>query len=411
MNRGIDIIYFTLFPWENAYSSVSLSFTREFQKNNRVFYINKPLSHKDLISVRGEDLTKERMPDLIKGKMRYEQIPGFSDNVIAVHPPLVVPINFLPPGMMYDKLKARNERIVADCIQQVIKDYDIKEYVYFNCYNPFMCGTLPKDIHPQPLLNIYQCIDDISTESYVAKHGTKLEQKVVAESDITVCTGTMLKKIMDPFNDNVHLLHNAVELSIFEKALNEKFEVPTEMQGIKEKVIGFTGNLDPDRIDYELIKKIADHHTDKKLVLVGPINADTFEKVGLDKSENVITTGPKNINDLPKYLQHMDCTIIPFLLNKQTASIYPLKINEYLAAGKAVVSTSFSDDIRGFKEVIFLADSHDHFLTLINEAIVSNNEENINKRAKVASSNTWTDRVRQFWEIVDNHLELTQQTA
>lgn len=88
-----------------------------------------------------------------------------------------------------------------------------------------------------------------------------------------------------------------------------------------------------------------------------------------------------------------------------TASIYPLKINEYLAAGKPVVSTNFSEDIRDFSDVIYLAENDEGFMNELNKAIGENDEIKIEERALKASENTWTQRVKRFWEIVENHSE------
>ena len=95
--------------------------------------------------------------------------------------------------------------------------------------------------------------------------------------------------------------------------------------------------------------------------------------------------------------------LIPFLCNKLTASIYPLKINEYLAAGKTVVSTNFSEDIRSFGDVIEVAKSDDEFVQLINKAIAEDSPEKVNQRIEVAESNTWEARVAQFWQLIAQH--------
>jgi glycosyltransferase involved in cell wall biosynthesis len=99
----------------------------------------------------------------------------------------------------------------------------------------------------------------------------------------------------------------------------------------------------------------------------------------------------------------MDVAILPSLLNKMSLSVYPLKINEYLAAGKSIIATNFSEDIRSFSNLIRIADSHTHFNELINEAINDYSEEKIAERERVANTNTWGDRVRQFWEILNIH--------
>jgi teichuronic acid biosynthesis glycosyltransferase TuaH len=162
--------------------------------------------------------------------------------------------------------------------------------------------------------------------------------------------------------------------------------------------------LDDLRVNYPLIKKIAEVHADKTLLLVGPINNTEVYELGMDKMPNIIFTGSKDIRSLPPYLQNMDVAIIPFLLNTLTKSIYPLKINEYLAAGRAVIATNFSEDIRTFKDVIHIAESENQFVNLIDQAIEEQTPEKIQQCVDVANSNTWEARVKQVWEIVENKI-------
>ncbi len=153
-------------------------------------------------------------------------------------------------------------------------------------------------------------------------------------------------------------------------------------------------------MDYDLVRKIAKAHQDKLLYLIGPISSNEYKTEGLDKLENIVFTGGKSIEELPAYLQNIDCAIIPFKCNKLTKSIYPLKINEYLAGGKPVVTTNFSEDIRTFKEVVYIANSHEEFISLIDQSIENNNEELALKRLEHAKENSWTSRVDDFWKIL-----------
>ena len=398
-----DIIYFTLFPWDNAYSSVSLSFTREFAKHGRVFYINHPYTIKDFVAGRKEPMVKARSKAMLTNRMRYEEIPELPDNVIAVQPPLVIPNNFLQPGKLYDRLWRYNHRVILDTVNRVIKDYDLKDYIYLNCFNPFFGATLPRPEF-RPLLNMYQCIDDMYEEEYTAKHAAKLEERVLAEADVAIVTSRNLKKLKKHLNPKTHILHNAVDTTIFERAVTEKLERPAEIKDVTTPIIGFTGNINEYRLDYPLFKRVAVEHPDKTLVLVGPLNSDDYKTHGLDQLPNVILTGGKHITELPAFLQHFDCTIIPFQCNRLTASVYPLKINEYLAAGKAVVSTAFSEDIRTFEKDIYLAEDHDAFVRLIDRAVTENDPQRVAQRTATAASNNWTNRVREFWEIVERYV-------
>jgi len=406
--KNVDIIYFTLFPWDHPYSSVSFSLAKEFIKNNRVFYINPPYSYRDLLTSVNDKHTRRRMSDLLLHRMRYESPDQLADSpysgqLQAVIPPMVPPINFLKPGNFYNNIRERNNNKLLQTIKKVIRDNNIKNYIYINCYNPFYAGSLPRSAF-NPIVNIYQCIDDIYENSYTLKHGSYLEKMAIQNADITTVTSTELKNIWQGDAREIHLVPNAADINLFKRTIKEKFERPAEIKEVKNKIIGFVGNLDADRIDYPLIKKVAEKHTDKTILLIGPNNNTELAELKIDKMPNVIMTGSKDINDLPPYLQHFDVAMIPFLLNKLTKSIYPLKINEYLAAGRAVVATDFSADIRTFSDVIDIGTSHDQFIQLIDKAIAENSQEKVDHRVNVANSNTWTARVDQLWDIVGRKL-------
>jgi len=336
---------------------------------------------------------------LLTWRVRYERLETIPKNFTAVQPLLTLPINWLPKGRVYDFFQKINNGVVLRSIRKTLKDHDVRNYVYINCYDPFFVGFLPKEM--RAALSIYHCIDDISQNPYTAKHGTDLENEAVRNADVTLATSIKLKKLKQPFSDRVVAFFNAADIAVFQKAISEKYPRPAELEGRTGKVIGFIGNLDELRIDYVLLKKIALAHSDKTLLLVGPVNSEEPRAIGLDKLPNVVFAGSRRLEDLPPLLQHTDVALIPFLCNTLTESIYPLKINEYLAAGKPVVSTSFSDDIRSFADCIYLAENHESFLQLIDRAIFEDNPDLIRSRVETANSNTWEARIRQFWEIVE----------
>ena len=170
-----------------------------------------------------------------------------------------------------------------------------------------------------------------------------------------------------------------------------------ELQGETRPVIVYTGAIGL-RIDYELLKKLAEAHRDKLLLMVGP-KSSTFEDVGLDDMENVRFTGSKPLEALPAYLQHASCAIIPFRCNTLTKSIYPLKLHEYLAAGKSVVSTNFSPDVAEFESHIFIAETQAEFVQTIEKAALPSDRQTIRRRMEIAAGNSWEVRVEELEEI------------
>jgi glycosyltransferase involved in cell wall biosynthesis len=120
----------------------------------------------------------------------------------------------------------------------------------------------------------------------------------------------------------------------------------------------------------------------------------------LDEIPNLYFTGPKKIEQLPQYLAHFQLLILPFLCNEVTKSIYPLKINEYLASGKPIVATPFSEDIQLFHPLISLEKSPQDFNKAIEMELTTNTEEKAKSRYTEASKNTWKGRVKLFWELL-----------
>lgn len=397
LNRKCDLICFSLSRWDAAISSPALSLAKEFAKNNRVFYVEHPYSFKDYLKEKDTPAVKSRKTALLKGKMPYSHPAVLPLDLTIVTPGLTFPVNFLPAGGLYNRLAAMNDRIVLKVIRKLIREYDIREFIYINFFDPYFVRKLPADI--RPLRTVYQSMDDISQVGYSNRHGTRLEEEIISNFDYTLCTSRELVRLKSPFSPNVFLHPNAVDISIFRSAVEEPLAKPVELINIDKKIIGFTGSIEY-RSDFALLRKIAEFHSDKLLFFVGPINTDEHIKVGLDKMPNVIFAGARKITELPAYLKYFDCTIIPYRKTILTRSIYPLKINEYLAAGKPVVAINFSEDILSFRDVAYVVDSHEEFLRSIDLAIAENNEEKIAARMKVAARNTWTARVEQFWEIV-----------
>jgi glycosyltransferase involved in cell wall biosynthesis len=397
MNTKCDIIIFTLSRWDSPISSPSLSLAKEFAKNNRIFYIDHPYSMKDYVKLRKSPEIKSRENALLWGKNIYHNPHTLPSNITIVTPRMTVPVNFLPKGTLYNSLSRFNDKLIFDTIRKLIKDYSIKEYIFINFFDPYFVRQFPDDI--KPLRKVYQSMDDISQVDYSAKHGLRLEEEIIKSYDFTLTTSKELTRLKSQYSPNVYFHPNAADIDVFLKAAVTKLEKPKEMEGITGKIIGYTGSIEY-RTDFELLKKVADFHKDKTLFFVGPIYTDEHKKVGLEGMPNVIFAGPRKITELPNYLQYMDCVMIPFRLTTLTKSIYPLKINEYLAAGKPVIATHFSEDIYTFNNVAYIAESHDEFVNLIDTAISDDSTEKEQARIEVAKQNTWTARVEAFWKIV-----------
>lgn len=398
--RDSDLIIFSLSRWDAQYSSPSFSLAKEFAKTNRVFYIDHPFSFKDVVRNFRTPAIQRRKSALFFGRNIYTRPEGLPEKLTIVTPRATLPINFIPAGAVYNRLSRWNDRIVFDAIRSVVRDYNVKKFVFLNAFDPYFCRDFPADI--RPVKKVYQSMDDLTQVAYTARHGTRLEADIVRKFDVTLTTSRELQRLKSRHSPHVFLHPNAADFSSFRRALTGALPRPPELERAKgKKIIGYTGNIES-RIDYALLKSVIEYHSDKMIVMVGPVTTPDHKSIRLTEYPNVIMTGSKKIDELPAYLQHFDCALIPFKKNTLTRSIYPLKINEYLAAGRAVVATDFSEDIESFQDVIYIGRDIPEYVELIDRAIAENNETLIEARTAVANKNTWSARVEQFWEIIEN---------
>ncbi len=400
MDPKSDIIFFSLSRYDDPISFVGLSLAKELAKHNRVFFIEQPYTWKDYWKGRNDAAMVKRKMAWGSGSgatyLKDEKIP---DNLHYVVPPRMFPANFLPAGPLYNAVSSWNNKILSSQLREIIREHAISNFVFVNCFNPFYFGSFPPDI--KPFVNAYYCVDDISQVAYTRKHGLALEEKMVHDYDICFATGMELQRIKKAHNRHTFYLPNAGDYELFSQAVHTALPKPAELLPYAgKKIIGFTGSVEY-RTDFGLLKKMVEYHHDKIFVLVGPVYAPEIHDMGFDKMQNVVLVGAKHITVLPAYLQHMDVMIIPYQLSTLTKSIYPLKINEYLGAGKPVVTTAFSDDIQTFGDVIYVAKNKEDFLVLIDRAIQENGQSLIHRRMERARENTWAARVSQFWSFVD----------
>lgn len=404
---SFDIIMLALPRWDGQYASTAYSLATALSAHTRVFYIDNPFTLKDYWKERHSARIRRRQKALLQGKDVFVQPDPQHPRLIAATPRLTLPINWAPVGGIYNALSTWNDRRVYPIIPEIIRTYGVKRYVFINSFNPLFGRHFPKAFRPD--LTVYHSVDDISKSAYIAKHGTRLEAAAVREADFTVVTSKELQRLKSAQTSHpVYYLPNAAHVALFQRAWKEKLERPAELAQVPEgrKVIVYVGNI-CHRLDYTLLVKIATVHHDKTLLMVGPLSNNNYKKAGLDQLPNVIFTGSKTLEQLPAYLQHSHCGIIPFLCNDLTRSIYPLKINEYLSAGKPVVTTNFSEDIATFGEVASVSTSHEAFVDNISRALERDDSEQQQRRVTYASANNWTARAEQLMAWMQTHLTQT----
>ncbi len=396
-----DVFMFGLTRSDYTLSSVSVAWAKEWAKTNRVFYIDRPFSIKDVRHDWKYPQFRKRIRALFFGKDMYHPNQFDMPNFIQVTPRISLPLNFLSDGKLYNILNRYNNYVVNQAIKRIIKDYQVKNYIFFNSFHPVLCPFIPKHIQPQPLASIYQSLDEISEEPYIARHGILAEKFAMEACDIAIGTSTKLCERHEAASGRkVHLLANAADYHTFENAINKDLPLPPEMSAFTKPVIIYTGHYSDLRLDHELVLKLTQAFKEYEILFVGTYESSDLEKQGLNNIPNLHFIGSRLIEQLPAYLKYAKVAIIPYKSNSLTAGIYPLKINEYLAAGIPCVSMNFSKDIASFSEVIYLADTHEQFIDCVKQAMLENPAQQLEKRMQVARDNSWRMRIKKLEGII-----------
>lgn len=385
-----DVIMLATARIDNPYSSTAVSLAKEFAKENRVFFVENPFTIKDVISKKKKFSAKPKL--FSKGNYATEVVPNFW----KVTSPPVLSINWLPEGIIYNSLSRVNERIFFTVIKKLLNDFNIRKFILFNVFNPFFGLNFPNWFCPD--LSIYYSVDSISNAKYFSKHGVPKENKMLKTYDVVLATSKPIYEKIKLINSNAFYLPNGADYNLFRKELDIK-KIPADLQLISEPRAIYIGNIDS-RIDIELIEQLLVEKPFINIVFLGPVNSKGFSR--LKNYENLFTLGSKKIEELPSYLKFCQCAIIPFVRNGFTRSIYPLKINEYLASGMPTVTTDFSDSMIEFEEIISVCSSHKTFISSVEEGVKDDVDSLKTERIKYASNNSWESRTKQFWNIINS---------
>ncbi len=204
-------------------------------------------------------------------------------------------------------------------------------------------------------------------------------------------------------NEHTYFIPNAVDFDLFKQALDTQTAIPPEVAELPRPIIGYVGWLGY-QIDVELLLRVAERYRQGSLVLVGPDHLPAGEATRrLRMLPNVHFLGRKELPSLPGYLKAIDVALIPYVVRGHTLTAFPLKLHEYLAAGRAIVATSLPE-LRPYAELVRLANTHEEFVGQVDEAAHDYTAPAVEARVALARTNTWDERVGRIHRILDRRL-------
>ncbi len=242
---------------------------------------------------------------------------------------------------------------------------------------------------------VYDCMDDHSGFSTNSSEMLVEEQVLETQADLVIASSARLYEKIYSKNANILLLRNAGEYSHFEARPKEDL---SELSRLTGKVVGYYGAIS-EWFDVDLVYKLAAHNVQWTFVLVG--NTFGCETEKLEKLKNVLMIGEISYDKLPAYLHRFDVCLIPFKVYNLTLATNPVKIYEYMSAGKPVVSTRLPE-VELMSDYVYIADDFVGFQKAIEKALSENREILVPVRKEFARSNTWGARYELLSETLLN---------
>jgi teichuronic acid biosynthesis glycosyltransferase TuaH len=276
-------------------------------------------------------------------------------------------------------------------LKNSLKELEIDDFVVWSYY--------PLSVDYFELLKaklyVFDAVDNwIEHPSYVKFKKLLAENYHVIDekADLIFLVAKELNRLFNR-TEKVHYFPNAVDLKHYQQ---EYPLINRDIGDIVRPIIGYVGTVQ-DRFDYELFEFLAKSNPEKSFVIIGPVWYPEMKKK-LSLLPNVYLLGRKSYQEVPMYIQQFDLGIIPHKIDNFSKYTNPMKVYEYLACGKPVVTTPTAD-LEELSDIISLADDKLEFNQQIN-TILQKDIISAEKRLEIIKEHSWLKRVDKMLDLI-----------
>lgn len=401
-NQG-DLIILSIIDWDFRFQrpqqlSVSLS-----KRGYRVFYVNPTFIPVDARDPGGALRPRSRDIDLTLSEIS-----------------LTVPVF----------LGSDSSRVIYECPSQGMSLWfaaQIRQLCHEACIDsptivvmhPSWHAVCRRGLREFPL--IYDCMDYIAGFPETSSRVLEEESRLANDCDCAVVASQFLyEHVTSPRRV---LIRNACDYKYFSSGLSSEgasAQLPSDSRDFTH-VVGYYGAIST-WFDLELVVDIAERLPDHLFVLAG--STEGCDTSRASSCSNIYFLGELPYEDLVPFLRRCDVCIIPFKINDLIRATNPVKIYEYLAAGKPVVATPLPElKAIGLPSTFCaLADDAESFVDAVIALRQADTPGLALQRSRYASDHTWDSRADLYDQtlasllpsvtiviICFNQLELTRR--
>lgn len=376
MIKGQNIICFGSSSWQ--YPGLQQTTMKLLSEQNRILYVNA-------LGSRTVSLKLSQWSFYLKRILRQFQTRSTVSDTAIVCNPFIVPI-------VYNPLTTRLNRVLLRTqFRKLLPKIDFSEYILW-VGTPTAAPFL--DLFT-PSLTIYNPVDRYHAFEFV--DGAKIrayEKRIAAKANAIICTSDAIRNDLSAYHRHVFTVTHGVDVDHFHAALNQENRLD-DIDTLPGPIIGYFGGLS-ERVNYGLIRKVAERYPAASIVLIGNKLASLAEIEGL---ANVHVLGFRDFNLLPQYMKRFSVCLIPYHVNELMEAVDPIKLREYLCQGKAVVSVDLPE-VRKLAELVYIGGDEEEFVEMVGKALEEKNSTLMADRIAAARRCEWPVKMAEISEIV-----------
>ncbi len=391
MINGKDFIVFSDDWGRHPFSCQHIM--RHFLPHNRLLWVNT-------IGLRTPSLTAydirrsaEKLVSWLKPGPKQEHV-SLPENLHVISP-VMIPFNNIP------RVRSFNRSSVVKSVRAAMRALNMDQ--------PVVLATLPNASEYagqfDEALTVYYCVDDFTVwpgmnQPELVK---EMEDNLLRRADLVIAVSDSLRGSRSNGREPTKLLTHGVEVDHF--SLEGKIlPTPKILQGISHPVIGFYGLIDK-HFNVGLVRAVLEAKPDWQVVCIGTKRISLEE---LERKPNFHWFPALPYQELPAAAACFDAAVIPYFVNEHTRTANPLKLREYMATGKPVVTTPMPEVLR-FSGTIKIADGAENFIRAIEEAL----EEpvDLETRQEALRGESWADKAGLVSDWIEEAMALKKRNA
>jgi glycosyltransferase involved in cell wall biosynthesis len=308
-------------------------------------------------------------------------------------------VTLVPWGQKFPLANRINSRLTGARIRRAARGLDGPKILWL--YDPTafeLVGRVGEG------MTVYDVVDDyaeqVGPDARRRRFVAAADEAAASRSQVVFATTNGLYERQVARNPETHLVRNGADFAHFSHTNG----TAPEVGALSGPVIGFAGNLTAEKVDLDLLEAAARMRPDWSFVLVGPPAENA--RAGLRRLEglgNVHVLGFRPYDELPAYVSGFSVGVIPYRSTAYTRNCSPLKVFEYLAAGKAVVASGVPE-LGGMEPDVALADGAEAFVAAVESALAADSSDAVERRRQLAEKNTWDARTERLLGLVGGRL-------